>query len=329
MTPRAALSFALLASCASPAASGDASVDVAALDRGAADVSVDATASDVSAAPACASCTTYALEAGNPRVASAELDELSGIVESRRTPGVFFAHNDSGDTARFFAIDARGRLLAEYALDGATAVDWEDVASAPCGAEQCLYFADIGDNNLARSDYAVYRVREPEAPASPPATVRPVDVPWERLPFRYPDGAHNAETLLAHGATGDLYVVTKVETGSSGVYRFPAASQGVTETTLTRVATLDLPASGAVLVTGGSLHPCEPRLLIRTYVRLFEYVLPEGRPLEAIFTATAREMPFRAERQGEAVGWRTNGRGYVTVSEGNGPPLNLFGCEQP
>ncbi len=319
----------LLASCGSPDARGDAAVDGASADRGDADAALDAPAGDASAAPTCSSCAGYALETGDRRVASAELDELSGVVESRRAPGVFFTHNDSGDTACFFALDRAGRLLAEYALDGATAVDWEDVAIGPCGDAQCLYFADIGDNGVSRSNYAVYRVREPEAPTSPPARVQPVDVPWERLPVRYPDGSHNAETLLSHAATGDLYVITKVESGSSAVYRFPAASQGAAETTLTRVATLDLPASGAVLVTGGSLHPCEPRLLVRTYVKLFEYALPEGRPFEAIFGATAREVPVRAERQGEAVSWRANGRGYVTVSEGSGPALNLFGCEQP
>lgn len=317
-----------VASCGGADASRDAGVADARVDA----VTVDATpdvAPDVAVKPACASCGAYALEASTARVMGAQLTELSGIVESRRTPGVFFTHNDSGDTARFFAVDLQGRLLAEFTLDGATAIDWEDVAIGPCGAAQCLYFADVGDNAMSRSNYALYRVREPEVPAEPPATVRPTAVPWERLPLRYPDGAHNAETLLAHAATGDLYIITKVETGSSGVYRLPAAAQSTAETTLTRVATLDLPPSGAVLVTGGSLHPCEPRLLVRTYVKLFEYALPAGRPFEEIFTVAAREMPIRAERQGEAVGWRTNGRGYVTVSEGNAQALNLFGCERP
>jgi hypothetical protein len=278
---------------------------------------------------ACATCVDYALDPARGRVASASLGEISGLVESRRRRGVFFVHNDSGDSARFFAVDERGALLAEYRLRGAPSVDWEDIAAGPCGADVCLFLADVGDNDMVRAGYTVLRVREPAVvPDVAPATVTPVELPWEALAFRYPDGSHNAEALVAHPATGDLYVITKTD-GDSAVYRLPASAPADATTTLTRVATLDLPPSGAALVTGADLHPCASRLLVRTYVRLFEYELPPGRPFEAIFTVAPREVPVLAERQGEAVGWRADGRGYVTVSEGANPTLNRFGCANP
>lgn len=273
--------------------------------------------------PACSSCGEYALVTRDATLTSNALDELSGIVESRRREGVFFVHNDSGDSARFFAIDTNGALLAEYRLRGATADDIEDIAVGPCGADACLYFGDIGDNAVARTSYVIYRVREPEVTAAND----PVEVTWDALRFRYPDGSHNAETLLVHPTTGDLYVVTKVERGLSGVYRLAAGSSDAGEAVLTRVAELTLPTSGGVLVTGGDLHPCADRLLVRTYLRLFEYVRPEGQPFEAIFGVTPRQVPVASERQGEAVGWRANGRGYVTVSEGTGAALHQYGCE--
>ncbi|RYG42513.1 hypothetical protein EON79_18735, partial [bacterium] len=45
------------------------------------------------------------------RIALPVIDEGSGIVASRRYPGVFWTHNDSGDAARFFAIKADGTAV--------------------------------------------------------------------------------------------------------------------------------------------------------------------------------------------------------------------------
>lgn len=48
-----------------------------------------------------------------------------------RSPGLLYVQNDSGDSARIFAVDARsGRTLAVYSVPGATNVDWEDIAVA-------------------------------------------------------------------------------------------------------------------------------------------------------------------------------------------------------
>ena len=47
-----------------------------------------------------------------------DLTELSGVVESRKQPGVLWTHNDSGDTDRFFALSRSGSLLGTFAIDG-------------------------------------------------------------------------------------------------------------------------------------------------------------------------------------------------------------------
>jgi len=281
-----------------------------------------APAPDVPAA--CGACAEFVGVPDPVTVHPDALDEVSGVVESRRAPGVLFMHNDSGDGARFFAIGADGYKVGEYHLRGATAVDWEDIAIGPCPAGRCVYLGDIGDNNTVRAEPVIYRVAEPATTGD-----ADVDVPWDALPFRYPDGIHNAETLLAHPTTGDLYVVTKVETGPSGVYVLRAPHPPGATRTAERVATLNLPAAGGQLVTGGDLHPCGDRLLLRTYVRLYEYERPVGAPFEALFAARPRVVAYLPERQGEAVGWRADGRGYVTVSEGGHARILAFTCAGP
>src|SRR5437899_499106 len=50
--------------------------------------------------------------------------EASGIVASRRHPGVFWVHNDSGNPPALYAVRRDGRLVREYAV-GAPNLDWE------------------------------------------------------------------------------------------------------------------------------------------------------------------------------------------------------------
>lgn len=283
----------------------------------------DVTATEDTPRSACGVCATPAEPETVGTVSSPDLAELSGIVESRAQPGLYFVHNDSGDTARFFALDTNGTLRGTYVLDGATAVDWEDIASGPCPAGQCLYLGDIGDNGGTRPRYTVYRVTQPVFGAGPAAQV---DVPWERFDFVYPDGAHNAEALAVRPDTGDVYVITKVSAGASTVYRFPLPLRADAPATLVRVGALALPTTGDPLVTAADLHPCARRLLVRTYTRLWEFSVADDAPWEDLFRATPQRVLVQTETQGEAVGWHADGRGYVTISEGRAQGLHDARC---
>ena len=92
------------------------------------------------------------------------IKETSGIAASRRVDNVWWVHNDSGDSARVFAINTSGQTLGEYALSGASAIDWEDIAAGPgpTAGVSYLYVGDIGDNDQKRRDLVIYRIPEPE-----------------------------------------------------------------------------------------------------------------------------------------------------------------------
>ena len=117
---------------------------------------------------------------------------------SRSQRGVLWTHNDSGDAPRLLAVGLDGRLLADVAVTGAEAFDWEDIAAGP-GA---LYVGDIGDNVAA----ARHDRRLPRAPSRASAG-GPSAAPATRLELRYPDGRHDAEALLRDPVSGALVVV--------------------------------------------------------------------------------------------------------------------------
>ena len=104
---------------------------------------------------------TAAIQQGN--VGNSSISEASGVVASRANPNVLWTHNDSGDSARLFAMTTAGANLGAYSISGAGASDWEDISigPGPVAGQQYLYIADIGDNGLSRSSVSVYRVPEP------------------------------------------------------------------------------------------------------------------------------------------------------------------------
>jgi hypothetical protein len=145
-------------------------------------------------------------------VAVPELPEASGIAVSLKDANRLWAHNDSG-AAELFALDTRGGVVGRLRLTGASVEDWEAVAVAPCPAGSCVYVGDIGDNEARRKRVTLYRFAEP-APSEQSVAVKEV------FHGTYPDGAHDAETLLAT-PDGTIFIVTKGETGPVGLYRFP------------------------------------------------------------------------------------------------------------
>jgi hypothetical protein len=280
-----------------------------------------------------AACAHTLVSSTTGTVASDAVKEASGIAASRRVDGVWWIHNDSGDVARVFAVTTTGQTLGEYALSGAAAVDWEDVAAGPgpSAGVSYLYVGDIGDNANARASVQVYRVEEPlvdpAAPLDSPGTLSGVAT----LTLRYPDGAHDAEALLVDPTNGELFVVTKdLVGGVAQVYRAPANLVAGSTTWLTKVATVSLGAWQGV--TAADVTPAGDVVALRTYLGVFLYQRTAGTPLAQAFSQTmcaGAAPPFgsassASEPQGEALGFARDGRGYVTVSEGAHVPLHRF-----
>jgi hypothetical protein len=278
------------------------------------------------AAPACNNaCTGYAGATVAGVIQTTAVAELSGLAASRGNPGVFYAHNDSGDSARFFAFAQAGTAIGEFVLQGASAIDWEDMAVGPCPGGSCVFLADFGDNSAQRPEVQLYRVAEPDVDDDD--VVGTVTVSFESFRFTYANGPQNAEALIVHPVSGDVYVVSKAASGPSFVYRMPAPTTPGALQTLPKIADLVLPPASGGLVTGAAVHPTCDRVLIRTYDALYELRSTPPAAFDSIFAATPQPVPVAMEGQGEAVTYLSDGRGYATASEGQGPELHLVRCQ--
>jgi hypothetical protein len=261
-------------------------------------------------------------------LASPEMNEVSGLAVSAENPSTLWAHNDSGDIARVFAIAPTGALRGIYTLNGATALDWEDMAIGPGPEPETwyLYLGDIGDNAQARPNIVVYRVAEPDVVGD--GGTYPLEG-VDALTLQYPDGPHDAEALMVDPRSGELYIVIKhLAGGRAAVYRAPPNLGAGSTTVLERVDEVDLGIGLLNAVTAADISRDGSTIAVRTYGGVTLWDRGDRTVVAALDTKSCRgPIPF--EIQGETLALGPGGRSYFTVSEGVNAPLHQFIASAP
>ena len=184
--------------------------------------------------------------------------------------------NDSGDTGRVFAVDARTGRTVGTTTWSREPVDVE--ALAPAGPRS-VWVGDIGDNDGVRRSVQVVPV---------PVGTGPVAADGPTYELRYPDGGRDAEALLAHPLTGRLYVVTKGLFGGQ-VLETPQPLRASGPNRLTELA------SAPALVTDGAFLPYGGAAVLRTYGRAVVLSYPSWEPV------ASWELPRQEQGEGLAV----------------------------
>lgn len=259
------------------------------------------------------------------------LSESSGVTRSLRYGDLYWTHNDSGNPAEIFAFTLTGALVGAWKVTGAFNDDWEDigVGPGPKAKQSYLYIGDIGDNGRRRKTIQVYRVPEPSRQRKPDSSASLKTEPAVRLDFVYPDQPHDAEALLVHPHTGDLYVVTKTRGGElPAVYKAAAPNSATADPRpLRKVAELNLPDNdtlGAFLgrITGGAISPDGKRVILCGYSGGYEATLPADAPsFDSIFAGPWNLVELPKRPQGESITYTATGKSLVMTSEGKPMPV--------
>ncbi|HET8549542.1 MAG TPA: hypothetical protein VFL57_16130 [Bryobacteraceae bacterium] len=255
-------------------------------------------------------------------LANPAITESSGIAPSVRNRGLYWTHNDSGRPL-LFLFGPDGRDAGTWTVAGARNVDWEDIAVGP-GPERgrgYIYIGDIGNNNRPRSELIIYRVPEPLASAAVRATERAIAVR-----FRYPDSPHDAEALLVHPKTGDIYIATKERGGEVPVYKLAAPHSPGNVRTLTPVGTVRLPNDVDISflvgrITGGAISRDARRVVLCDYLRAYEALVPEGAAFDSVWKRRFHAIDVDVRKQGESITYSLDGRSLLLTSEGSPCPL--------
>lgn len=260
-------------------------------------------------------------------IVSREIIESSGLAASQCQEGVLWTHNDSGDGPFIYAIDISGKTLGVWKVDGAIHTDWEDIALRRDETGTChLYIGDIGNtDSLGRTLHNVYRIKEPvilpERPNDKKDAAADTE-PAETLEFRYPDSNHDAESLLVHPATGNIYVLIKSLESASAIFKLAPGFGGKQTQIATRLGDFSLPAIPRGSVTGGSIAPDGTRLVLSDYSAAYEISLPSGaHDFDEIWTQRPIAFSLGKRRQGEAITYSRDGMSIFATSEKQNAPI--------
>ncbi len=198
-----------------------------------------------------------------------DIVESSGLVV---VDGLVVTTNDSGDTGRVFTVDpATGKTVGVTTwADDATDVE----ALAPDG-HGGVWAGDIGDNSESRDSVQIAHLALGGAGS---------DVEPEMHDLTYPDGAHDAETLMRDPTTGRLYVASKGPLGGE-LFEVPESGDG------------RMRALGDVLplATDGAFLSDGKHFVVRNYAVAAVYAFPSLEKVDQF------ELPNQPQGEGLAV----------------------------
>ena len=256
-------------------------------------------------------------------ISNPNVTESSGMAASKCAEDLLWTHNDSGDANLIFAFDAEGTDLGTFIVDGSVNKDWEDIASFKDTEGKChLLIGDIGDNGLRRAELTVYKIPEPEVrkngrkPGIPDATR-----PAAEIRFTYPDERYDAETLMVHPVSGDIYVVTKRINGPAQVFKVGNAVAALPRNEAVKMGEVSAPTLPAGLFTGGDISSDGSRVIITDYFYGYELRLDSAGDFDRIWSAPMTRVDLGSRKQGESVCYSRDGRRLFAGSERAGSPL--------
>jgi hypothetical protein len=217
----------------------------------------------------------------------------SGIVASKRYPGVLWAIRDRGGQSHpgkprnaLYAYKVTDGRVGEVAGASFKAVplpvparDWEDIGRDRQGN---LWIADTGNNECDRTDTALLKVAEPDPAAAGPAKL------LATYRYRFPDppagcAGRNAEAMFL---VDDVpYLIDKAE--QSTLYRFPRLQETAT-VTLEKVGVL---AGRLANLSGADLSVDRTRLAVDTHTALYVYRAADPSPDGAKLVADLISRP--------------------------------------
>lgn len=272
------------------------------------------------------------------------IDEASGLAVSRLNDNILWVHNDSGDTARIFAIDTQGHQLATVNITGVKNNDWEDIASFVYQGESYLLIADVGDNQAKRSQYQLHLIKEPDLSqlnGQKTLSAKPV---WS-MTFTYPDGAHDCESVAVDVAKQKILLLSKRDklpilfelpliapalgqsaSNNSSVQMVNKQAKKLGEIAPLPTAMLDYASiytwiGFAGKPTAMDISADGLSAVVLTYTHAFYFTQTEPGDWLTLFSTPPQEISLPAIKQAEAVGFSPDDNSIFITSEMIPAPL--------
>ncbi len=266
--------------------------------------------------------------------------EASGLVASPNHTNRYWLHNDSGDTARIYAMAGDGEDRGIVNLGGVTARDFEDIAigPGPNANKDYIYVADIGNNGHSRATLWIYRFAEPAPPGKGNSTTIPSGA-IEKFEFAYenPNDAgktwrRNGEGVFVDPISKDLVIVEKQLTTVGGksdmgwVYKIPQSrlKEGGIIKAKPKVAIKQRRSTNYGPSTAADISPNGKTIIVKNGSETFAWKRDSGQSVYAALAAHPVTSCHPPSTPGEAIAFTRDGKHVLSVTEQRNSPVRKF-----
>jgi hypothetical protein len=253
------------------------------------------------------------------------LSEASGLTRSSKRADLVWMHNDSGDTARLYAVGTNGQHLGVLTITGGvSAIDWEDIASFSKNGKDYLLIGDVGDNNAIRSNITFYVIEEPDTlTRAIPFSIN-VKPAW-RINATYPDGARDCEAVAVDQIREEIILLSKRDTPPR-LYSLPLSKSSglVTASFVGAVSSIPAPTANDLdepygknrnRPTGLDISLDGSRIGVLTYKDSYLFTKDGNASWLETLNSRPKIIDIPQLKQAEAGGFSLNGNSWIVGSE--------------
>lgn len=196
------------------------------------------------------------------------ISESSGLahVLGRET---FWTHNDGGNVPELYEINNLGQTVSTLALPNLKNEDWEDIATDEFGN---IYIADIGNNNNARQNLAIYKVNPQN-----PENIQKIALSYaDQSAFPPPLMNQNFDCEAVVYQNQKLYLFSKNRSPNNRhvkLYELPAKAGTYSVSPIDSIYI-------KTMVTAADISPDQKTLALLTYGKVFLFDISEGMSLK-------------------------------------------------
>lgn len=253
-------------------------------------------------------------------ITSDRIRESSGLAASRRYPGHLWTHNDSGDDARVYLLNSKGKLRGIAQLKKVDAIDVEDICQFDWNGQSWLLVADVGDNLRRRGKKKNTRCRlfllpEPDLKPKKDPSTKKFDVETV-IEFEFEDGRWDCESVAVDTSTNSILLITKELPHKSGVFRLPLTLDAKGKQTAQRIAKPMI-----LFATAADISPNGRQLVVNGMGAGLMYHRDSKESWADCLKRPGQIVELPARRQGEAICFALDGQSLFVSSEGSDQPL--------
>jgi hypothetical protein len=241
-------------------------------------------------------------------------DALTGMAATAKGYDVI-NDNDASQTVQIYQISTACQVQKLVVDDNQP----NTPADLAVTADGSIWVADIGDPQQQRQSIAIWKFTG----GNDGATL---------YHLTYPDGAHNAASMLVP-ANGQPVIVTK-QAGQGVVYVPTAALNANQAVPLKKAGAIALKATGTPggplgptgqrVFSGGAVSPDGKRAVLRTYTDAYEWDVTGGDVATSIVKGKPRRTPLPNEPDGEAISYSTDGKTFLTMADAKNPLIDRY-----